>query len=208
MQAIKSLKEIEILDQKYRLMRPQIIKSLFTICIIITCGFSKVQTQTGNGTQKEYFEKMANYLSMGSGEWTGENKKYNEDNPRSPKAFGLWFERPMKNLLTLKVVAYYKDSTTLSSQGLFSWHPIKKHFIHITADRGNGYSEGVSEFLNDSTFISTMIVYRPDGKFFDHKDENFIVSENVHRNTSFKKDEQGNWVENGSWTWTRDPDKE
>jgi len=49
-----------------------------------------------------------------------------------------------------------------------------------------------------------MIVYRPSGKFYDHKDENFIVNENVHRNTSFKKDKQGNWIENGSWIWTRD----
>lgn len=184
----------------------KIIKSLFVIGAFLSFGFCEAQNQTENNRpQKKYFEKMANYLTKGSGKWTGENKKYNMKNPRSPKAFGLWFERPMNNLLTLKVVAYLKDTTLLSSQGIFSWHPQKKQFIHLTADRRNGFSEGISEFPNDTTFISTMIIYRPNGKIFDHKDENFIVNENVHRNTSYKKDEQENWIENGSWTWTRDP---
>jgi len=181
----------------------KIIKLVFIISTLLVYGFG--QSQTDNNTkEKENFEKMADYLTDGSGKWTGENKQYNSDNPRSPKAFGLWFERPMKNLLSLKVVAYLKDTTRLSSQGIFSWHPIKKQYVHITADRGNGFSEGITEFPNDTTFISTMIVYRPSGKFYDHKDENFIVNENVHRNTSFKKDKKGNWIENGSWIWTRD----
>lgn len=188
-------------------MKPHIIiKSLFIVCFLLTSSVCIAQTRTeSNNPQKENFERMASYLSMGSGKWTGENKKYNPSNPRSPKAFGLWFEWPMKNLLTIKIVSYQKDTTIISSQGIFSWHPIKKQFIHVTADRGNGFSEGVSEFPNDTTFISTMVVYRPNGKFFDHKDENFIVSENVHRNASFSKDEQGNWIEKGKWTWTRDP---
>jgi len=89
----------------------------------------------------------------------------------------------MYSLLTIKVMAYRNNDTLISSQGSFSWHPQKKQYVHITSDRGGGYSEGVSEFPNDSTFISTMKIYRPNGKIFDHKDENFIVSENVHRNT-------------------------
>lgn len=185
-----------------------IFKSIFIICFLLIFSFCQAQTpQKPLEPQIEHFNKMADYLSLGTGKWTGENKRYNSSNPRSPKAFGLWFDRPMKNLLTLKVVSYMKDTTLISSQGIFSYHPIKKQFIHVTADRGNGFSEGISVFPNDSTFISTMINYRPNGKFFDHKDENFIVSENVHRNTSFKKDEEGNWIENGSWTWTRDPEK-
>lgn len=184
------------------------LKSLFIICAFFAYGICEAQTQVETNTsQQEHFEKMADYLSAGGGKWTGENKNYNADNPRSPKAFGLWFERPMNNLLTLKIVAYINDTTVISSQGIFSWHPIKKEFVHLMADRGNGFSEGITEFPNDSTFISTMIVYRPSGKFYDHKDENFIVSENVHRNTSFKKDKDGNWIENGQWIWTRDPEE-
>lgn len=171
-------------------------------------GLFQIQAQTENNeSQSSHFETIANYLTRGSGKWTSENKKYNPNNPSSPKAYGLWFERPMKNLLTIKIVAYQKDTTIISSQGIFSYHPIKEQFIHVTADRGNGFSEGISEFPNDSTFISTMIVYRPNGKFFDHKDENFIVGENVHSNISFSKDEQGNWIEKGRWTWTRNPEE-
>jgi len=157
-----------------------------------------------NTSEKNHFDKIGNYLSAGSGKWTGPNKKYDSKNPKSPKAFGLWFERPINNLLTLKIVAYFKDTTLISSQGTFSYNPIKKQFIHVTADRGNGFSEGVTTFPNDSTFISTMINYHPDGSAYGHKDENFIISDNLHKNISFKKDEQGNWVEQGQWTWTRD----
>jgi len=97
----------------------KIIKLVLVISTLLNYDFCQAQTEN-NTPQKENFEKMANYLTNGSGKWTGENKQYNSDNPRSPKAFGLWFERPMKNLLSLKVVAYLKDTTRLSSQGIFS----------------------------------------------------------------------------------------
>ena len=49
-----------------------------------------------------------------------------------------------------------------------------------------------------------MKIYRPEGDVYDHKDENFIVSADVHRNTSYAKDESGNWVERGKWVWKRE----
>ncbi len=159
-------------------------------------------------TEWENFNSMADYLCTGSGKWTGVNRKHEPSNERSPKAFGLWFERSIPSLMTLKIVAYVQDTILISSQGIFAWHPIKQQVIHSTSDRGNGYSEGISAFPNDSTFISTMMVYRPGGSSYAHKDENFIVSENVHRNTSFGKDADGNWIERGNWTWTRDPESE
>ncbi len=152
------------------------------------------------------FEIMAEYLSDGSGKWTGLNKNHDPSNDSSPEAFGLWFERPMPTLMTLRIVAYMGDTVRVSSQGVFSWHPIEKQVIHVMSDVGNGYSDGISTFPNETSFISTMKVFRPDGATYDHRDENFIVSENVHRNTSFGKDEQGNWIERGNWTWTRDPE--
>lgn len=189
---------------KIHFSKPQ-IPLILLLSVSLISGPLQIQAQIRNTeSQQTHFEKMADYLTMGTGKWTGDNKNHNPDNPRSPRAFGLWFERPMQNLLTIKVVAYQNDTTVLSSQGIFSWHPGKKQFIHVTADRGDGYSEGVSEFPTDSTFISTLVVYRPNGKTFDHKDENFIVNENMHRNTSYRKDEKGIWVESGRWTWTRD----
>lgn len=182
------------------------MKALFIIILIMFSSISEAQIiEENNSKNKENFDKIANYLSASGGKWTGKNKFYNPDNPRSAKAFGLWFDRPLKNLLSLKIVAYLQDTIIISSQGSFSWHPKKKEYIHTTADRGSGFSEGITTFPNDSTFVSTMINYRPNGKEFDHKDENFIISENLHENISFKKDDQGNWIENGRWTWTRDP---
>lgn len=171
----------------------------------MAAGIGNVHTQVlPENSQKVHFDRMCNYLTLKSGKWTGENERFNPDDQNSPKAFGLWFERPLENLLTLKVVAYMLDTTIISSQGIFSWHPIEKQFIHITADRGNGYSEGISIFPSDTSFTSIMKVYRPNGNSYDHKDENFIISQDVHRNTSFKKDSLGNWIANGSWIWNRD----
>ena len=181
------------------------IRLLF--CLLLIALAQPVQAQTNNDHSDTHFETMATYLTKGSGKWTGENQNFDPNNSRSPKAFGLWFERPLKNLLTLKIVAYRNDSTIISSQGTFAWHPDKQQFLHMMVDRGHGYSEGFSEFANDSIFSSIMVVYRPNGKSYHHKDVNYIVDENTHRNTSYSKDENGNWVEKGRWLWTRDPQK-
>ncbi|MCE7995236.1 MAG: hypothetical protein HEP71_24880 [Roseivirga sp.] len=184
------------------------MKNYIAIPVMVLLGLLLISSlgkaQSGN-TEMSHFDILADYLSSGTGKWTGENPNYDPNNPRSAKAFGLWFERPLKGLLTLKIVAYQKDTIIISSQGTFSWHPKKKQYVHTMTDRGNGFAEGVTEFPDDKTFISTMINYRPNGQSFDHKDENFVVDENVHRNVSYSKDTQGNWVEAGRWVWKRNP---
>lgn len=174
--------------------------------IALALGFNGHAQTKPIETSEEWknFDKLADYLSRGSGKWVGENPNYKPSNERSPKAFGLWFERPLPGLMTLTIVAYVKDTVVISSQGTFNWHPTEKKVIHSTSDRGNGYSEGITSFPNDSTLISVMKIFRPNGKIYDHKDENFVVSEDMHRNTSFGKDENGNWVEKGSWVWKRE----
>ena len=101
-------------------------------------------------------------------------------------------------------MAYLKDTVLLSSQSTFSWHPTKKEFLYTSSDRGDGFAEGTSEFPNDSTFVTTVRVYRSNGDSYDHRDESFIVNDSVHRNKSYGKDETGEWIEKGDWTWTRD----
>lgn len=182
------------------------LMKLITLLVVISLTPGEIHAQISQSKGWGKFDSMADYLSRGSGKWTGENTKHDPANPRSPRAFGLWFERPLESLLTIQIVAYLGDSTILSSQGIFAWHPVKEHFVHIASDRGNGYSEGISEFPTDSMFVSTMVGHRPNGKISQHKDENFIVSEDVHRNTSYNKDENGNWVKLNDWTWTRDPE--
>ncbi|MEP1094846.1 MAG: hypothetical protein ABJG78_07025 [Cyclobacteriaceae bacterium] len=180
-------------------------KHFFSIVATFIClGTCSSQSLT-QSNEWENFDRMANYLSDGTGRWTGENKNYDPSRPRSPKAFGLWFDRPLNSMLAIKIVAYLQDTVVLSTQGIFAWHPDKNQFIHATSDLRDGFSEGISSFPNDSTFISTMMSYRPNGNVNESKDENFIVSKNVHRNTSYEKNEIGEWVEKGNWVWTRDP---
>lgn len=173
------------------------------LCVISFVMFGVGVNAQSTSQEWENFEVLAEYLSRGSGHWVGENENHDPSNERSPEAFGLWFERPLPALLTLKIVAYMKDTVLISSQGTFNWHPIKQQVIHSMSDRGNGYADGFTSFPNDSTFISVMQIYRPDGSSYDHKDENFIVDEDMHRNTSYAKDEDGNWVERGNWIWRR-----
>ena len=184
------------------------MKTVLTVIILLFALQNYAQENGSFEGSDEWnnFDTMADYLSAGSGKWTGVNPKHDPANERSPTAFGLWFERPMPSLMTIKIVAYMQDTIRLSSQGIFAWHPLKKQVIHTTSDFGNGYSEGISSFPSDTTFISTMMVYRRNGSSYDHKDENFIVSKDVHRNTSFGKDADGNWFQRGGWTWTRDPE--
>ena len=189
----------------HRTMAINYFKAILTCGIILSGVYCRAQSRYQQLPEQQHFNVMADYLTAGSGKWRGENPRHNPGNPRSPQAFGLWFERPMYNLLTLKIVAYRADTIIISSQGTFSWHPEKQHYIHITADRGGGHGEGVTQFPNDSTFISIMKIYRPNGKVIDHKDENFIINKDQHGNTSFKKNEQGEWVENGRWVWKREP---
>ena len=151
------------------------------------------------------FDKMAKYLTLGSGQWKAPNKQHNPNNPRSAHAFGLWFERPMRHFMSLKIVSYQKDTVLISSEGFFTWHPGEKKFVHMTSNRGGGFAEGITSFPNDSTFISTMNNFTRKGTTYEHKDENFIVSINEHRNVSYRKDEAGNWVAQSEWTWTRMP---
>ena len=184
-------------------MRAYLISAILYFTLL-TISSAQSPFPEPSGPEWEGFDKMAEYLCRGTGRWTGINPKHDPNNARSPEAFGLWFERPLNTMMTIQIIGYVQDSILLSAQGIFSWHPIKKHFVHITSDRANGYAEGITTFPNDTTFISTMVEYRADGRYYDHKDENFIISENKHRNTSFGKDGYGKWFEKGNWVWTRD----
>ncbi len=179
---------------------------LSSLFLTFTIGVSMAQQNTQN-PELMHFDNIATYLTQGSGQWKAPNNNHNPNNPRSAKAFGLWFKRPMRNLMTLKIVSYQKDTILTSSEGIFSWHPGEKQFIHVNGNRGNGYSEGITAFPSDSMFISTVRIFTARGSSYEHKDENFIVNDNIHRNVSYRKDEEGEWIAESEWTWTRIPEK-
>lgn len=177
----------------------------FIIFLALIQGFNGIsQFVSEKSDEWQNYDALAEYLSREGGKWIGENSQYDSTNERSPKAFGLWFNRPLSVMLTLKIVAYVQDTVLVSSQGTFNWHPIKQEVFHAMSDRGNGYSDGITSFPNDSSFVSIMKIYRLDGNVYDHRDDNFIINENEHRNTSFKRNAAGEWEKIGSWIWKRE----
>ncbi len=177
----------------------------FYVVVILMVSASQVSGQRIS-PEMARFDQMSDYLTRGTGKWKASNPNFNPDNPRSAEAYGLWFERPMKNFMTLTIVSYQKDTVLISSEGFFSWHPGKEQYVHVNGNRGNGYSEGVSTFPDDSSFVSVMTIYRRNGTSYEHKDENFIVEKDKHKNISYRKDADGNWVEEGEWIWIREPE--
>jgi len=102
-------------------------------------------------------------------------------------------------------VAYIGDTTFVSAQGMWTLHPGKKRIVYITQSMNGTFSEGVTYFTDDKTFFTEADVFLPDGARSAHKDENIMVSDDVHKNVSYSRNEDGEWVPAGEFTWTRVP---
>ena len=181
-----------------------IFKILFSLLLLAatinTNGQATIDTSAG---QYLNFQQLASYLSEGSGHWESLNPNYDEQNPRSAKSYSLVFEYPLKHLLKIRILVQLKNAEVLSAEGMFSWNPLTNSCRYVMVDRGNGYMEGVSEFPDSTTFITTTTVFRPNGQKYEHKDENFVMSKDVHRNSSYRKDREGNWILEGNFQWKR-----
>lgn len=147
------------------------------------------------------FQAMAEYLARDGGRWIAPNPNYNGAE-NSPTHFGLWFEQDARNhFLELKIVAHFPDQVLTSSRGHWAWHPTRGQLTHVMVDRGGGLSEGVTTYPSATVFVTTSIRSGVGGRS-ESRDENVIISDDVHRNTSFHRDEN-EWVETGVYEWTR-----
>lgn len=151
------------------------------------------------------FDAMGEYLTRDGGRWVAANPNY-DGTESSPSAFGLWFERDVNGLfLELRIVIHFADRTVVSSRGHWAWHPVRHELTHVMVDRGGGVSEAVTTFADTRTFVTLATRAGADGNT-EHRDENVIVSPDLHRNETFRRNGD-EWVSGGVYEWRRSVDE-
>ena len=155
---------------------------------------------------EQSFREMARYLSADGGRWRADNPNYDEDNERSPPAFGLWFEWDSGiEVLSIEIVVYFPDRTVVSSSGGWLWHPGTEALDNTTKNRNGSLSRGTTEFSEPSTFTTVATLYGRSGKASVHRDVNRLTSASVHHNETFVALPDGSWHSRGVFEWHREP---
>lgn len=150
------------------------------------------------------FVAMAEYLSADGGRWRAPNPNYDPEAPRGPSHFGLWFDwHPELQLLELRIVTHLGESTRVSSQGRWAWHPGAESLRYVMSSRGGRYADGETTFEAPHTFTTVATTYRTGDAPVKHKDENVLVSPELHRNLSFREVEDDVWANQGTYEWRR-----
>jgi hypothetical protein len=150
------------------------------------------------------FAAMAEYLARDGGRWRSANPSH-DGSASSPREFGLWFARRLEgSVLEIQIVSYFPDRTVVSSHGQWTWHPGLRELRYITTHRGGGVTEGTTTFPDSVTFQTTAIRFGRAGRSSEVRDDNVLVSENVHRNETFARDGE-RWLSGGVYEWRRDP---
>ena len=151
------------------------------------------------------FEVMAEYLSRGTGRWRAPIP------PREggPDALGLWFERTAGGrLLELTVVIHYGSEARNGLKGYWLWHPGRKEILYHEVVPNGKVRLGTSHFVDSRTFVTLTDAVDMDGKTTPNRGVNVLTSENEHLTTAYFLDAQGDWQEQQSLVWTREPEME
>ncbi len=147
------------------------------------------------------FEAMAEYLARDGGRWVAVNPNH-DGSEQSPPDFGLWFERDVGGrFLELRIVVQYADRAVVSSRGHWTWHPGRQVLTYVMVDRGGGVTEGSTTFPDARTFRTLATRFTEDASS-EHRDDNVLVSPDVHRNETFRR-EGDEWVSGGVYEWRR-----
>ena len=128
-------------------------------------------------------------------------------NASSPEALGLWFERSLDgHLLELTIVGYYGGEPRITGiRAFWFWHPGRQQTIYQEISRSGLVRTGTAAFTNDSTFFTTTEAVTAAGRSSQHRGENMMLSDRVHRTTAYILGPDGDWVEQRSLTWTLEP---
>lgn len=151
------------------------------------------------------FQAMSEYLSADGGQWRGANPNHDPERDKSPPAFGLWFDWVHEEqILELRIVVHFEESTLISSSGHFVWHPGERRVAYRMVGRNGSLTEGTTDFTDSSTFRTIATFFRPDGQSDVHRDLNMLVSHSVHSNETFARDSTGAWQSGGVYEWHRE----
>ena len=150
------------------------------------------------------FEAMAEYLARDGGRWRSDNPNYDPNRVNSPPAFGLWFTRALNGrVLDLRIVVHYADSTVVSSEGQWAWHPGESRLTYRMVGRNGSLTEGTTDFERPSTFTTVTTAYSRRGNASVHRDDNVLVDDSLHRNETFRRNTDGSWTSEGVYEWRR-----
>ncbi len=145
---------------------------------------------------------MAEYLSRGSGRWRAPIP------PREggPDGLGLWFERTAGGrLLELTVAIYFGDEVRTGLRGNWFWHAGRGEIVYYEVVPNGRVRMGTSHFTDAETFVTLTDSVGPDGESTPNRGLNVLFAEDEHRTTAFALDAQGEWIEQQSLTWVREP---
>jgi hypothetical protein len=146
---------------------------------------------------------MTQYLAHDGGRWKAENPNHDPAVPRSPSHFGLWFDHVLeRQILEVRIAVYYGDSAFVGSQGYWMWHPGKTALTYVLASANGGVYEGTTEFTDVHTFTTIATLYSRESNV-TYKDDNVLVSFGTHRNVSYRRGDDGQWVAQDTFEWKR-----
>lgn len=180
--------------------------TLITAFLLIIVGVNQVsfaQTDNQNSAAKEGFKKLVNYMTKDGGIWVTPNPKYDSTQQNSiiEIQMHLVYDEE-RQIIKDEVTLRFKKLDYLSWISFWAYHPSEKVITYTSYGPEGRLISGQTEFVNDSTFVTVDRLYEPDGSFKELKDENIIVSENVHRNISYEK-KNGQWESTGIYVWKR-----
>ena len=150
----------------------------------------------------ESFEHMAEYLSRGTGHW----RAAIPSREGGPDALGLWFERTAQGrLLELTVMLFYGKEERKRIKGYWLWHPGKEAILYHEVAPSGRVRMGTSHFTDPITFVTLTESVGTDGIKTPNRGVNILLSEIEHRTTAYALDSSGEWQEQQSLTWFREP---
>lgn len=152
------------------------------------------------------FGRMVEYLTRDGGRWKAPNTNHQAGNPRSPDAYGLWFESTSQgHLLELTVVLHFGDEARPTMKSYWFWHPGRQETIYQEIQRSGTLREGTCHFEDDKTFVTLTEVFRTTGSVAENRGVNVMTEANRHDTTAYAKGPDGAWVEQASLSWIRTP---
>ena len=122
-----------------------------------------------------------------------------------PLGFGLNYLH-RKDALKLIHVAYRGDTAHVTAESFWIWHPTRQQIHYYSINIRGDFLEGEVFFSEENIFITQTEGHLSDGKIAIHRDQNIMVSDNVHKTISAGY-KNGEWIDDTGFTWKRLNDK-
>lgn len=176
---------------------------LFLTIILISCNTKTTEQTIKATTAKEPYLKLAQYLARDEGIWISKNEKYDSTQRNSVVEIQMnFFWDEERQVLWDSVTLRFRQLDYLTWISTWTWHPQKKIIEYRSLGPEGRLISGETTIPSDTSFITIDKIFEPDGTYRELKDDNFVVSPEVHTNDSYEM-KNGEWVLQGSYQWIR-----